>query len=97
LEALLLACVALHQGLRLGLMILFKCLCIRATGRVLRGAYVIGSLLLLEFLPLLFLAVTQVVLFLLIDLVAIGISRARHRLVGDRRQVCCMYRDGLCA
>jgi hypothetical protein len=60
----LLRCVALRQCLRLRLVLLLKRLPIGACRRLLRGPLVIGCLLLLQFLPLFFLAITQLVLLL---------------------------------
>jgi len=75
----------LRKGLRLRLMLPFKRPRTVGRSRLLRGLRVISCLLLLEFLPLLFLAVTQVILLLLIHLVACDISCVWYRLVGDRR------------
>ena len=90
-QRLLLSSVALRQSLRLRLMLLLKRLVIYAAGRLLRSACMIGGLLLLQCLPLLFLAIVQGVQLLLIDLVAVGISGTGCRLVGNRRQVCRMH------
>jgi hypothetical protein len=74
LECFLLHRVALRQCLRLRLVLLLECLYVGARSRLFRGPFVIGCLLLLQFLPLSFLAVAQVILGLLIHPVALNIS-----------------------
>lgn len=74
LQSFLLRCVALHQCLRLRLVLLLKRLHIGACRRLLRGPFVIGCLLLLQFLPLFFLGITQLILLLLIHRVALDIA-----------------------
>jgi hypothetical protein len=73
LQSFLLRCVTLRQCLRLRLVLLLKHLHTGACRWLLRGPFVIGCLLLLQFLPLFFLAITQLVLLLLIHLVALDI------------------------
>ncbi len=72
------------QCLRLRLVLLLELLRVAAGSGLLRGLRVISGLLLLEFLPLLLLTVTQVVLLSLIHLVACDISRAWRCLVDYR-------------
>ena len=78
--------VALRQCLGLRLVLLLELLRVAARGRLLRSPFMIGCLCPLELLPLLLLAITEVVLSPLIRLVAFGIARRRCRLVCDRGQ-----------
>ena len=84
-QSVLLRRVTLRKCLRLRLMLPFKRLRAAVRRRLLRGLRVIGCLLLLELLPLLFLAVTQVILLLLIHFVACDISCGWRRLADYRR------------
>ena len=85
--------MTLRKCLRLRLMLPFKRLRAAIRRRLLRGLRVISCLLLLEFLPLLFLAVTQVILLLLIHFVACDISRGWCCLVNYRgRSAACTGR-----
>ena len=83
-QRLLLARVALHQRLSLRLVLSLEFLPAGISRGRLGSARVIGSLLLLECLPLLLLGIAQFVLLLLIRLVARGIAGARDGLVHDR-------------
>ena len=73
--------MTLRKCLSLHLVLPFERLRAASRSRLLRGLRVISCLLLLEFLPLLFLTVTQVILLLLVHFVASGISRGWCRLV----------------
>ena len=84
LQRLLFNRVALRQCLRLRLVLLLELLRVAARGGLLRSPFMIGCLCSLEILPLLLLAIAEVILSPLIRLVAFGIARRWCRLVCDR-------------
>ena len=83
LQRLLFRRVALRQFLRLRLVLSLKLLHIgTCRSQLLRCAFVVGCLLLLERLPLFLLAVAQLVLLLLVRFIALEVSRIWRSLVG---------------